>query len=134
MRRVLSIPAAAFIGLGGLIHYQLYTDGYRFIDSIGTLFVANAVASVLMIVVLLARPSTPVAAAAVLFQLGSLAALLASRTVGFLGFEEGWTDEAWQILAAEVGAIVALGMVIASRRAAARGASFLRWSLAPAGA
>lgn len=103
--------AAVLVAAGGLIHLELWRDGYRAITSVGPLFMANVVASGLVAValVVLARPVVAVAAAALAG--GSLAAMVMSRTTGFLGFREvGWTDPAIEAVAAEVGALVALGL------------------------
>lgn len=118
LTRSLRLLAAAMVLAGGLIHYDLWTGGYRAIPSIGPLFVVNMVASALVAAALLAtgRPAVLLAGAAV--SLGSLAALVASRTVGLLGFSETWTDQSFQVLAAELAAVAALGMMatVRSRR------------------
>ncbi|HVF14604.1 MAG TPA: hypothetical protein VM942_08390 [Acidimicrobiales bacterium] len=105
--------AAGFVLIGGLIHYSLWSGGYRFIPSIGPLFLANLVVSVLVAVALLASGRRAVVAAGAALTLGSLGALVASRTVGLLGFTESWTEQSFQVLAAEAAAVVALAMVAA---------------------
>jgi hypothetical protein len=117
MHRIARLAAATFILAGGYIHFDLWRDGYRAIDSIGPLFVANAIISVFLVVALLVRPHAATAIAGVLFSVGSLAALVLSRTTGLLGFtERGWSDMAVQAVTAEVGAVVAIALVLVARR------------------
>ena len=117
MHRIARLAAATFVLAGGYIHFDLWRDGYRAIDYVGPLFVANAVVSVLLVLALLLRPDVRVAVAGIVFSVGSLAALVLSRTVGLLGFtERGWTDMAVQATTAEIGAIVAIALVVVARR------------------
>jgi hypothetical protein len=108
MRSILRFSTAALVGLNGLVHLQLWRDGYQGIDDIGVLFLANAVAAAVLAVAVLVRPVPVVLAAAGAFSGASLVALVLSRTTGgFLGFREaGWSPEARQVLVAEVGAMV----------------------------
>lgn len=103
------------IAVGGAVHYDLWADGYRGIPSIGPLFLVNVGASALVAAALIAtgRPLVLLAGAAV--SVGSLVALVASRTVGFLGFLETWTDPSMQVVAAEVGALAALAACALAR-------------------
>jgi hypothetical protein len=117
MHRIARFAAATFVLAGGYIHFDLWRDGYRAIEYIGPLFVANAVVSVLLVVALLLRPDARVAVAGVVFSVGSLIALVLSRTIGLLGFtERGWSDMAVQATTAEIGAIVAITLVVVARR------------------
>lgn len=116
MHRIARLAAATFILAGGYIHLDLWRGGYRAIEYIGPLFVANAVASVLLVVALLLRADMRVALAGVVFSVGSLVALVLSRTTGLLGFtERGWSDMAVQATTAELGAIVAIALVMVAR-------------------
>ena len=116
MHRIARLAAATFVLAGGYIHFDLWREGYRAIPYIGPLFVANAVVSVLLVVALLVRADMRVAVAGVAFSVGSLVALVLSRTTGLLGFtERGWTDMAVQATTAEVGAIVAIALVMVAR-------------------
>jgi hypothetical protein len=119
MHRIARLAAATFVLAGGYIHLDLWRDGYRAVEYIGPLFVANAVVSVLLVVALLVRADALVAVAGVVFSAGSLVALVLSRTVGLLGFtERGWSDMAVQATTAEIGAIVAIALVVVARRGA----------------
>ncbi len=118
MQPTARLAAAGFILAGGLIHLELWVDGYRRIPGIGPLFLLNVVASALVALALVvgkARGQVLVVAAAL--TVSSAAALLISRTVGLLGFTEGWTPTAIQAMAAEVGAIVAIAAVVSAARA-----------------
>jgi len=116
MQRIARITAATFVLVGGGIHLDLWRSGYRGIQYIGPLFVANVAVSVLLFLALLIRADVRIAAAGILFSIGSLAALVLSRTTGLLGFtEKAWTDLAVQATTAELGAIVALALVLVAR-------------------
>lgn len=117
MRRLSLLPAAVLLVVGGALHLDLWRDGYRFVDDIGVLFLANFALSVLLAGAVVAVPRRPVLLGAAAFAVGSFGALLASRTVGLLGFlEPVWTDAAWQVATAELGAVVALAVVAAASR------------------
>ena len=121
MTLVPRLLASVMIAAGGFIHLELWSDGYRGIPRVGTLFVVNAVASVLLAVGLLVTGDRRLTLAAAVLSLSSLVALVLSRTSGFFGFvEPTWTPEALQAVAAELGALVALALVAARRRVGAR--------------
>jgi hypothetical protein len=105
--------AAVLLLLGGIVHYDLWENGYRHIPKIGPLFMANFVGSVALAVAILLSRRASVAFAGIAFAAGSLVALVLSRTVGVFGFTETiWTSQAIKTLASEIGAIVALGCAL----------------------
>jgi len=111
------MAAATFLLVGGGIHLDLWRSGYRGIDYIGPLFVANVAVSALLVLALLIRPNVRVAIAGILFAVGSIAALVLSRTTGLLGFtERAWTHMAVQATTAEFGAVIAMAYVLVARR------------------
>ena len=111
------IAAATFLLVGGGIHLDLWQGGYRGIEYIGPMFLANVVLSGLLVVAVLFRPGPQVALAGIVFSVGSLVALVLSRTTGLLGFTERiWTDMAVQTLTAELGAVVALALITVADR------------------
>lgn len=117
MDRPVRVLAALLLLLGGAIHVNLWRWGYGGIPYIGPLFLANVIASVAVGLVLVVRGGRLVLLAGVGLAVGSLAALVMSRTVGLLGFTEpGWTIDAMRTVAAEVGALVTLGVVVVMRR------------------
>ena len=119
MDRMTRLLAAGLLFAGGAIHLQLWWDGYRGLPTIGPLFLLNVVASgAAVIALLLGRGRWPIVAGAAVAT-GSVAALVLSRTVGFLGFMElVWNRPALQTLAAEISALVALAasFVLHTRR------------------
>jgi hypothetical protein len=105
--------ASALLLAGGIIHYDLWRGGYRYIPRIGPLFLANFVGSIVLAAAVVISRRATVAAAGIVFAAGSLAALVLSRTVGVFGFTETvWTTQAVRTLAAEAGAIAALGWAL----------------------
>jgi len=116
MRWIPRVAAATFVLVGGAVHLDLWRSGYRGIEYIGPLFVANVAVSALLVLALLVRPNAKVALAGIAFSVGSLVALVLSRTTGLLGFtERAWTDMAVQATTAEIGAIVAIAFVLVAR-------------------
>jgi hypothetical protein len=117
MERSARIAAAVFVFLGGLVHLQLWSSGYRVIPYIGPWFVANAMVSALLTVVVLVRPARAVVIAGIALSAASLAALVMSRTVGIFGFtERAWTDQAVRAVASELGAIAAFAVLVVASR------------------
>ncbi len=117
MQSTARLTAAAFVLAGGLIHLDLWRSQYESIPKIGPLFLLNVVASAVLAAALLTgRARGQVLLASGVLTVASAAALVVSRTVGLLGFMEGWTPDAIQALAAEIGAIVALAAVVAASR------------------
>lgn len=128
MSRVPRILAALLVVVGGVVHFELWRTGYRGIPYVGPMFLANVVASGLIAVSLLVVKDLRVAIAGVALSVGSLIGLVLSRTVGLAGFmESGFTVAASRTVAAEVGALVALALVVVTTRQARAVAS-----LAPA--
>jgi hypothetical protein len=111
-----SVAAVLLLG-GGIVHFNLWSSGYRHIPNIGPLFLANFVGSIALAAAVMTSRRTSVAFAGITFAAGSLVALVLSRTVGVFGFTETiWTTQALKTLATEVGAIAALGTVLVMQR------------------
>jgi len=115
------LVAALLVAVTGGLHALLYREEYRDIhvdEMLGidvsrsfllATFAAAALATALVLTVVVGRGGRQVALAGIAFAVGSLAAYALTRTVGFLGFEESrWTTEAILSKLAEVGALVAL--------------------------
>lgn len=123
----LMLAAAAFVAAGGYVHLREWLDVYRDVPAaaagaavvrIG--FPVSAAVSAIVVVALLAtafrgrRVRTIVVAGAALFQAGSLAALVVSRTGSLLGWAEPvWTRGADQARAVEIGALAVLAAIAA---------------------
>lgn len=105
--------AAAGVLLSGLVHLWLWFDGFRDIDWIGPLFMLNAVAGVLIAVLVVWWRSWFSAFLAAGFGAATLGAFLLSTTVGLFGVQEILFGR-WQIVAgvAEIVAVVAGGLVL----------------------
>lgn len=111
------IVAALLLLAGGAVHLELWQGGYQAIPYVGPLFLANVVLSVALALVVLVRTNAVTVGAGVALAGGSLVALLLSRTVGLLGFMESrWTPDALRTVAAELGVIVALALIVAVER------------------
>ncbi|HEX6499876.1 MAG TPA: hypothetical protein VF054_12705 [Micromonosporaceae bacterium] len=85
------VVGAGLLAATGLIHLYLYRLGYRFIPTIGPLFLLNAVVGEAAAVAMLAVPRRWlgwVSLGGTAFQAGTLGALLLSLTVGLFGFTE----------------------------------------------
>lgn len=113
MERIVRLCAVTFVVVGGLVHLQLWRTGYRGIPKVGDAFLGSVGLSAVVAVAVLAWNNWRVHVAGIVFSLGSLVALVMSRTVGILGFtERAWTDRAIQATTAEIGAIVTLAVVM----------------------
>lgn len=93
----------------GVIHLELWSDGYRHVPTIGVLFLASVAGAAVLVVALSVTRRGAVALAAGVYALTSLAALALSRTTGLLGFTERGLDErALATVGAELAAVVAV--------------------------
>jgi len=128
-RRRLSALAAVAIAIGGYVHFCLYRRGYRAIPKIGTAFLLQVLASVLVASALVFigrehslrlgrlrfRSSFLTETLGLAVSIGTLAAFAASRTPsGLLGFREGGLQPAPQALVALVAELAALVLLSAA--------------------
>lgn len=123
----LLVIAAVFVVAGGFIHLRDWLDIYRSVPSsvtgagvVRVGFPINVGVSALLAVALvvtifkLRRFAPLVVGATLIFQAGSLAALIVSRTGSLAGWmEHAWTVGASQTRAVEIGAMATLMAVIA---------------------
>jgi hypothetical protein len=84
----LRVVAAGLLGWIGYIHWHLWQQGYRYLPTNGPLFLVDAIAAVVVAVLLLvwARPLTGLLAAG--FTASTIGALVISLWVGLFGFHE----------------------------------------------
>jgi hypothetical protein len=123
--------AAAFVAAGGVIHLREWLETYRHVPAglpgaavVRVGFPSNAAVSAVLAVALLvactrvgSRFVMPLLGATILFEIASLATLIATRTGSVLGWSEpDWSRGAEQTRAAEIGALVALGAMTAVLR------------------
>lgn len=107
--RVLRIVAAVLLLVQGGVHLQLWFGGYRGIEIIGPMFLANAAVALVVAVVLVVRGGLVPALAGVVFSFTSLVAFSFSRTGGLFGFTEMlWDAAAITAVLAEVLAVLVL--------------------------
>lgn len=112
--------AALAVGVGGYEHAHLFHNGYSEISTIGTLFILNAIGSLVAILVLLARRPLAFVAMSLGISVGSIVAILLTRSSGGLfGFHEaGYDSRAKLTLIAEIAAVLLTlaGAAVARRR------------------
>jgi plastocyanin len=82
--RLLRRSAAIALLIGGLVHLQLYFEGYRSIDKIGPSFLLNAVVSTAVAGLLAVRSEWFVRAAGMVLAIGTIGAFVLSRRGGGL--------------------------------------------------
>ena len=113
------LGGAVAVASSGLVHLYLWADGYRNVDNIGPLFLAQGLAGLLLAVTLVAYPRTFTAGVAAIYLLASVTALALSATSGFLGFMDK-LDAPWAtpaLLVESAGAfLLILGGALAFRR------------------
>ena len=106
--------AATALLIGGLVHLQLYFEGYRSVDKIGRSFLLHATASGLVAAALAARKDRLVRLAGVGVAVGTLGAFVVSRQArGLFDFREHGlapSPQATIVLVVEIAALVALAM------------------------
>ncbi|HEU5471236.1 MAG TPA: hypothetical protein VFV67_11330 [Actinophytocola sp.] len=113
------IIGAALTGWSAGIHLYLWFDGFRDIETIGTMFLLNAIGGFVLALVLLATPDRFLAVASALgalYAASVLGALILSLTVGLFGFRETIdTEQVVTTLVVNSAAVVVLGALTAIR-------------------
>ena len=111
----LRLIAAVAVLVSGLIHLKLWFDGTRDLDVIGPAFMLNAVASVVIAVLLLAWQHWVPLLLTVGFGASTLVAFVISATVGLFGVNESFSGSyEWGSIIAEAAAVV-IGLLAAQR-------------------
>jgi hypothetical protein len=85
---VLAVAGAALMVWSGVIHLQLWSDGYRSISVIGPLFLIQGAGSVVLAVALAVFRRVVLLAAGAVTMAATAAGLLLSAGVGLFGFQE----------------------------------------------
>ncbi|MEV7279520.1 hypothetical protein [Streptomyces sp. NPDC093111] len=91
MTVLLRLTGVALTATMAAIHLYLWGDGYRYVATIGVLFLLNGIVGCVLAAALLGTPARflePVAAVTALFTAGTLGALVLSLTTGLFGFKE----------------------------------------------
>ncbi|MFI7413370.1 hypothetical protein ACIBU0_32315 [Streptomyces sp. NPDC049627] len=118
---VLRLAAAGATAAMGAIHLDLWYDGYRYLDTIGPLFLLNAIGAGLLALALLITPTRLLpllAALGALFTAGSLGALIVSLTSGLFGFEETLEADLVKptLVVEAAGCVLLVALALLSRR------------------
>jgi hypothetical protein len=118
---VLVVVGAALMVWSGVIHLQLWSDGYRSISVIGPLFLIQGIGGIALAVVIAVFRRVVLMAAGAIMMAATAAGLLLSVGIGLFGFQESLAvPYAMSSLVVEfVGAAVlaaAAAIVLAARR------------------
>ena len=117
----LRLAAAGTAAAMGAIHLHLWYDGYRHLDTIGPLFLLNAIGAGLLALSLLITPTRllPVLATlGTLFTAGTLGALIVSLTSGLFGFQEALDAKLVKptLVVEAAGCVLLVALALLSRR------------------
>jgi hypothetical protein len=118
---VLVVVGAALMVWSGVIHLQLWSDGYRSISVIGPLFLIQGIGSIALAVLIAVFRRVVLMAAGAVTMAATAAGLLLSAGIGLFGFQESLAvPDAMSSLVVEfAGAAVlaaAAAIVLAARR------------------
>jgi hypothetical protein len=120
------VAAAILMILSGLIHIHLWDIAYRHVATLGPLFLVQAIAALVLSVVVVVARVVVVALACIVLMLGTVVGFILADTVGIFGFKlpvvTGWAYEA--LLCELLSALVLSVLVVRSARAAGRDAAW----------
>ena len=85
---LLAVAGAALLVWSGVIHLQLWSDGYRDISVIGPLFFVQAIASIVLALALVAFRRLALLAAGAVLAAATAVGLLLSAGIGLFGYTE----------------------------------------------
>jgi hypothetical protein len=85
---LLAVAGAGLLVWSGVIHLQLWSEGYRSISVIGPLFLVQGIASIVLAVALVAFRRLVLLAAGAALAAGTAAGLLLSAGIGLFGYTE----------------------------------------------
>ena len=92
------VAAAVLMVVSGLIHVHLWNIAYRHVATLGPLFLVQAIAALVMALVLVVTRAVIVALACITLMLGTVVGFTLADTVGIFGFTlpavTGWAYEA----------------------------------------
>lgn len=112
---VTRVIAAVAVLVSGYVHLDLWFEGTRHLDVVGPAFLLNAIAAVVIALLLLAWKDWLPLLLTVGFGAATLGAFVISATVGLYGVHESWSGTwEWTAAISEAVAIVA-GLVAAWR-------------------
>ena len=85
---LLAVAGAALLVWSGVIHLQLWSDGYRDISVIGPLFLLQGIASIVLAVALAVFRRFALLAAGAVTAAATAVGLLLSASIGLFGYTE----------------------------------------------
>jgi hypothetical protein len=85
---LLALAGAVLMVWSGVIHLQLWSDGYRSISVIGPLFLIQGIGSIALALVLVAFRRAVLLAAGAVLMAGTAVGLLLSAGIGLFGYQE----------------------------------------------
>lgn len=85
---LLAVAGAGLLVWSGVLHLQLWSEGYRTISVIGPLFLVQGIASIALAVALAAFRRLVLLAAGAALAAGTAAGLLLSAGIGLFGYTE----------------------------------------------
>ena len=85
---LLAVAGAGLLVWSGVIHLQLWSEGYRSISVIGPLFLVQGIASIVLAVALAGFRRLVLLAAGAALAAGTAVGLLLSASVGLFGYTE----------------------------------------------
>jgi hypothetical protein len=114
------VLGAAAVAASAVIHLHLWMQGYKHIHMIGPLFLAQAIAGIVLALAMVAYPRFISAVAGALYMASTIGGLLTSATIGIFGFHDGlsvpWATSSLVIEAAGLVVLVAAGAALFKRR------------------
>jgi len=112
----LFVLAAVLMVASGLIHLRLWFIAYRYVATLDVLFIIQAVASVLLAVVIAFVQRFATAVAGILLMGGTVVGFVLARTVGLFGFTLTFTSglAVWSLVV-ECSAVVVLAIAVLRR-------------------
>ena len=125
---LLAVAGAALLVWSGVIHLQLWSDGYRDISVIGPLFLIQGITSIALALALIVFRRLVLLAAGAVLLAATAVGLLLSAGIGLFGYQESLavpyagTSLAVEFTGAVVLMVAAVIALVATRRS--RGQSF----------
>jgi hypothetical protein len=111
---VLAVVGAGLTVWSGVIHLQLWSEGYRDISVIGPLFLVQGIGSIAAALAVVAFRRVFLLAAGAALMAGTGVGLLLSATVGLFGYQESLaiTDAQTSLMVEFIGAAVLAGAAV----------------------
>ncbi len=108
-----AVAAAILMICSGLIHIHLWSIAYRHVATLGPLFLVQAVAALVLAVVLVVTRVVAVALACMALMVGTVVGFILAVSVGIFGFTlQIVTAWAYEALGAELLSTVLLGVLV----------------------